>query len=1279
MKAVIMIFVIFVITGMSLFSVTYYSRGSSPTYYVNGLTSWRSNRDGTGTSPSSFSVNNLLLVVQNNHSMTATATWDVSGSGSRVEVENGGKITTGPFNHRITGKVYNGGTYEVNHTTYDDLGWGGGGELEPNSNFILNNTSINFNDRVSYGNLIVQAGIAQCDASTAGLEIKGNLVIKNSAKFIYDVSTISNPAIPIGSITVEGGGSFIGGTGSPSIVYNVSGNVNVNNDAYFYGSTGGGSSTFNIGGDVNIAASSHFYAVYRDSGDLPYGYWNVAGSFYDYGSYNAVNRNAVGYPTITLSGTGKFVRFGDLSGLQARHMIEFANNSSYTMLSDLPFFNWMQFRVRGTLNAQTFQVRALGANTTFGIWGTFRTARIQGFSGASNTAISTDNSPALTLQTGCTIEYTANSTQTFSPRTDYKNVILSGSGTKTISGNVTIANTFTVGSPLTLSANLTCNGLVAVNQPITIGSSYNLILYGTMSGESSIIGGTIQILGGSAVPTLNLVTANVSSIFLNRNNGCTITGNTVRTGVLNLVNGTFGIGSKSLEITGNLSGGTNLTATFSSTLIISGSADNFDVPSQITALHTFQLNRTNGADLQNNLTLTNLTLTNGTLAVGSHTLSISGQIGTTSGVLGTTGDSTVHFTPGSVNSDLPPITVGTLIINRPGGVISQAGSITAGILNLATGTLAINNHPLYITGQILANGGSLSGGSNASLSLTRSVTSATIPAVSLSTYSQNCSITVNLAGSVSVGWITLGDGILNLDSHSLLVTRGFTPGFITPNLGSITGGVSSSLILNADNFEAWDLPTTTVGNLSVHLTRGCRMNGDVMVQTSVNLYDGVVNPKGKLTINNGVTINRFAGSFSESPHLGDGLQLNYWQTARTGYELPPQAGKIHSINVYGHVRVIATNDVYVQNSLVVDQGSMFDLGEYHLYLGENGIISGDGDLFGAASKDIGSGGMDGSPAGFKIMAGTQIDDFAFNQQPVSQDYQGAGSILRTWSFSGSIDGSAQLTLLWRSFADNGIIWSPENRAVVFRRTGGRWYPVGDPQDVSAMGEERHVIVVTDAFSDWTVFPEDRPLPVVLSSFTAAVTAGNVVRINWTTQSESELTGYYVLRATSLSIADAISVSPLITAHNTASEQSYTYSDNELANHLTYYYWLECVEMGGIVNHFGPVSVYVDFGGDDPGTPVPPSENRLLSAYPNPFNPVTFIPYQIKDAGNVTITIFNQRGQVVRMMRQDHPTPGFYRIAWDATDGNGYALPSGIYFYRMDFGKYHAIHKVLLMK
>ncbi len=1279
MKAIITTFVMFLITGMSLFSVTYYSRGSSPTYYLNILTSWRSNRDGTGTSPSSFSVNNLLLVVQNNHSMTATATWDVSGTGSRVEVENGGKITTGPFNHRITGKVYNGGTYEVNHTTYDDLGLGGGGELETHSNFILNNTSINFNDRVSYGNLIVQAGTAQCDALTDGLEIKGSLVIKNGTQFIYDVGQISNPAIPIGSITVEGGGWFIGGTGSPSIVYNVSGNVNVNNDAYFYGSAGGGSSTFNIGGDVNIAASSFFFAVHRNSGDLPYGHWNVAGSFYDYGSYNAVNRNAVGYPTITLSGTGKFVRFGNLSGLQARHIIEFANGSSYTMLSDLPFFNWMQFRARGTLNAQTYQVRALGANTTFGIWGTFRTARIQGFSGASNTAISTDNSPALTLQTGCTIEYTAGSAQTFSPRTDYKNVILSGSGTKTIGGNVTIANTFTVGSPLTLSANLTCNGLVAVNQPITVGSSYNLILYSTMSGASFIIGGTIQILGGSTVPTLNLVTVYVSSIILNRNNGCAITGSTVRTGVLNLVNGTFGIGSKSLEITGNLSGGTNLSATSSSTLIVSGSADNFDVPSQITALHTFQLSRTNGADLQNNLTLTNLYLNSGTLTVGSHALSVSGQIGTTSGVLGTTGDSTVHFTPGSVNSDLPPITVGTLIINRPGRVISQAGIITAGILNLMTGTLAINNNSLYITGQILANGGSLSGGSNASLSLTRTVTSATIPAVSLSTYFQYCAITVNLAGSVSVGWINLGNGILNLGSHSLLVTHGFSPGFITPNLGSITGGSSSSLNLSADNVGVWEIPTSTVGNLSILLTRGCRMDGDVTVQTSVTLYQGVVDPNRKLTINNGATINRFAGSFSGSPYLGDDLQLNYWQSARTGYELPPQAGKIHSIYIDSHVRVTASNDVYVSQSVVINHGSIFDLDEYHLYLGENGIISGDGDLFGAASKNIGSGGMDGSPAGFVIMAGAQIDDFAFNQQPVSQDYQGAEGILRTWSFSGNINGSTLLILLWNSSADNGIVWSPENRAVVFRRTGGRWRPVGDPQDVSAMGEERHVIVVTDAFSDWTVFPEDRPLPVVLSSFTATVTAGNFIRINWTTQSESELTGYYVLRATSSSIADAISVSPLITAHNTASEQSYTYSDNELDNHQTYYYWLECVEMGGIVNHFGPVSVYVNFGGDDPGTPVPPSENQLLSAYPNPFNPVTFIPYQIKDAGNVTITIYNQRGQLIRTMRQDHAAPGLYRMSWDATDGNSSALPSGIYFYRMDFGKYRAVHKVLLMK
>jgi len=1269
-KTTIVLIFVFVLMGTSLYALTYYSKGSSPTYYVNQLNSWSSNRQGTGSSPANFTQANLILIVQNGHTMTATAQWDVEGSGSRVEIESGGKITTGTYNHKITGKVYNGGTYEVNHDTYSNLGWGGEGELETNSTFILNHATINFNDKVSYGNLTVQAGIAQCDGSTEGLAIKGQLLIKNGTQFKYDVAAIYNDPITIGSIVVETGGWFIGGTGSPSITYNVGGSITVNSGAYFYGSQGSGGSTFNISGDVTNN-SNFFYVVHRNSGDLPSGSWNVAGSFLNYGTYHAVNRNQVGYPTITLSGTGKSVRFGTLTGLQARHTIEFATGSSYTLLSDLIFYDWMQFRERGTLDAGTYQVKALGASVSMGIWGNFRTARTQGFSGASNTAISTDNSPSLTLYAGCTIEYTSGSSQTVTPRTDYKHLTLSGAGTKSIGGNTTIANTFTIGAPLSVSGNITANGNVAVNQPVTITSGNNLYLYSTMSGSSQITGGTIQILGSAT--QLNLVTTDVSNIILNRLNGCAISGTSVKTGLLNIVNGPFSIGSKSLEITNELAGGANLSATSASTLIVSGSALSFNMPGQITELHTFQLSSSNGATLHDNLALTNLNLQNGTFNVGIYTLTLYGQISRVSGTLGTTSSSTLSIQAGHVNTDLPPMTVGTLTMNRSGRTAYQTGYLEVGTLNLNGGNLAIGSNSLTITTQISTSGGGFYSGDSSELVLYPTVTSATIPAVTLSYYGQHCPITVNLSGSMNVSVIGLEHGTLNLGNHSLTVTGDFLY-----EGGSITGSVFSGLYLNSDNAQVWDIPASNIGFLNVSLTGGCRMIGNFNVQATINLQVGAVDPNGNLTIANGATINRFAGAFSSSPSLGDGLQINYWQTAQTGYELPAQAGKIQSINVGDFSTVTASNDVYVSQELIVNHGGVFDLSTYHLYLGEGAIISGNGDLFGAGSREIGSEGMDGTPAGFVIIGGTQIDNFAFGQQPQSQQHQGASGILRTWSFSGNPHDQFRLVLMWDEVADNGIIWSPENRAVVFRKTGGHWYQVGDPQDVSLLFPRR-VTVVTDGFSDWTVFPEDRPLPVVLSSFTVAVSSGIFVRIDWTTQSESELSGFHILRALSSNLAEAVQISPLIAACNTTIEHSYAYSDPDLENHQTYYYWLECVEMGGIINHFGPVSVYVDFNDGDPGTPDLPLTTQLLSSYPNPFNPNTTISYCISEPASVDLDIFNVRGQLIRHFTRQHEQTGMFRLVWDGRDEQGTALGSGIYYCRMTAGKYCSTRKMILMK
>lgn len=84
---------------------------------------------------------------------------------------------------------------------------------------------------------------------------------------------------------------------------------------------------------------------------------------------------------------------------------------------------------------------------------------------------------------------------------------------------------------------------------------------------------------------------------------------------------------------------------------------------------------------------------------------------------------------------------------------------------------------------------------------------------------------------------------------------------------------------------------------------------------------------------------------------------------------------------------------------------------------------------------------------------------------------------------------------------------------------------------------------------------DETLPVELSSFTAVLTADFFVRLHWTTQSETGVSGFYIYRSDTSQLANAITVSPLIEATNTGNLHSYEYVDSELHNPGTYYYWL----------------------------------------------------------------------------------------------------------------------------
>jgi len=213
---------------------------------------------------------------------------------------------------------------------------------------------------------------------------------------------------------------------------------------------------------------------------------------------------------------------------------------------------------------------------------------------------------------------------------------------------------------------------------------------------------------------------------------------------------------------------------------------------------------------------------------------------------------------------------------------------------------------------------------------------------------------------------------------------------------------------------------------------------------------------------------------------------------------------------------------------------------------------------------------------------------------------------------------------------------------------------------------------------WAEFEDGGTVPVELSSFTAVVTAENFVAIHWTTQSETNVQGYYLYRNTFNELNNAYRIPAMISATNTSQEASYTFVDQEVVPG-TYYYWLQNLDLNGEFDFHGPINVTLTQGNGGDTPPVIPTETALLAAYPNPFNPITNLRYSLKNPGFVTIDVYNNRGQLIRHFGMDHPVAGYYKVVWDGKDTNGREVSSGIYYYRMNSGKYTSSKKVVLLK
>ena len=98
----------------------------------------------------------------------------------------------------------------------------------------------------------------------------------------------------------------------------------------------------------------------------------------------------------------------------------------------------------------------------------------------------------------------------------------------------------------------------------------------------------------------------------------------------------------------------------------------------------------------------------------------------------------------------------------------------------------------------------------------------------------------------------------------------------------------------------------------------------------------------------------------------------------------------------------------------------------------------------------------------------------------------------------------------------------------------------------------------------------------------------------------------------------------------------------------------------------------------------PKETALHHNYPNPFNPETWIPYQLAAPAEVALTIYDMDGQKVRHLAVGHQAAGMYQsrsraIYWDGRNQFGESVASGLYFYTLTAGDFTATRRMVILK
>lgn len=497
---------------------------------------------------------------------------------------------------------------------------------------------------------------------------------------------------------------------------------------------------------------------------------------------------------------------------------------------------------------------------------------------------------------------------------------------------------------------------------------------------------------------------------------------------------------------------------------------------------------------------------------------------------------------------------------------------------------------------------------------------------------------------------TIYPGFTN--SNSIIVDTDMTLD-VTRDLDQMTINAGKSLTTNSDTRMTIENGRDTDLENNGTLT----MNGLMEVGQSAEFANnGAIELNGYL-VNSGTITWGTGSSMTCSPTSI--LAFNAAEAQATGTGFPDEISNLEIDNSYG---LTFTEPFTINGSLIMVKGSYsgsFYTDGYQaaatsfLEIGENDKLISDFSATSIASPDL-------------------YPDF----------------VGREWIISGYIDDSTEanpkktLSFYWTAADDESFDWTEITPAlyVGISTTG----ITGTFTNNDGIGK----LVVSYTFPDASknaaketfkigLNEEGGTLPVELSAFTISLTPQNEVKLQWATQSETNVMGFQIYRATVNDLEQSQKNSSMISATNTSQMQNYLWIDKENLASGRYYYWLESVDYDGSSDYYGPVNIFLEDHSADIST-IPPV-SCISKNFPNPFNPDTSIIYGLGKAGPVSLEVYNIRGQRVRKLVDAEQQEGWYKLIWDGSDDRQQSLPSGVYYLRLNAEGKHYLRKTTLMK